>query len=153
MIQHVMLHGQFNDLCPKHTILRVLLKYDENAVSIQVQKAIAIIGRKPGYETHFMIRGFAEGPAGYPLRDKDPQFRITIDLGTSQFFLTDKKKGSATQAQGAVAVEDLPGSGIWLTPQWDKVEEPNKLLHASIRPGYGGNVPDTLRLTWHGMRT
>lgn len=100
-----------------------------------------------------MIRGFAEGPGGYPLRDKDPQFRITIDLGTNQFFLTDKKKGSATQAQGAVAVEDLPGSGIWLTPQWDKVEEPNKLLHASIRPGYGGNVPDTLRLTWHGMRT
>ncbi|MDA8191991.1 MAG: CRISPR-associated endonuclease Cas3'', partial [Gammaproteobacteria bacterium] len=39
-------------------------EYDENAVSIQVQKAIAIIGRKPGYETHFMIRGFAEGPAG-----------------------------------------------------------------------------------------
>lgn len=109
MIQHVMLHGQFNDLCPKHTILRVLLKYDENAVSIQVQKAIAIIGRKPGYETHFMIRGFAEGPAGYPLRDKDPQFRITIDLGTSQFFLTDKKKGVCHPGPRSRSCRGSPG--------------------------------------------
>ncbi|MDA8390727.1 MAG: HD domain-containing protein [Gammaproteobacteria bacterium] len=129
-------------------------QYDENAVAKQVRKAIRIIGREPGFETHFMMKGFSEGEQGYPLRDNQPRLAIHIDRSRNQFFLARQRKTPAAQAHsGIVVTESIPRSGTWLTPQWDDVEmaRPDERLFASV-PSGNDSVPNRIYLMWHGMR-
>lgn len=128
-------------------------QYDENAVKEQVRKAIPIIGREPGFETHFMLKAFFEPKYGYPLRDNNPpRFTISIIHERQQFAMANQKGGVDTQHAGVVIVDDIPTSEIWLTPHWDAIAKPGTPLLASIRLN-DGIMPSAIRLTWHGIRT
>jgi len=69
-------------------------RYDEDAVSMTINKVLPVLRRDAGFEAHFMLKKYA---SDFPLRDGAVSLRYEVDLQKEVFFLAgeDEKEGDA----------------------------------------------------------
>lgn len=83
-------------------------QFDEDAVRFHIDRAMPVIARDSGYETHFMLHQFAKD---FPLRDSLPKTVYVLDLDRGKFAL-DSNPGVPI---GFLRVPKNNPPGIWLT--------------------------------------
>lgn len=113
--------------------------YDERATQHQIQRAIPIVERAEGFESHFMVRNYQKD---YPLRDEKPRYLIHIDMDEHQFTYGGKRK--RTSHSGKCVVVSTPQDGVWLTLPWEKIQ-------GQIEATISEKAAEQITMAWHGL--
>jgi CRISPR-associated endonuclease/helicase Cas3 len=115
---------------------------DENAVRQQIQVALPVIGRDPGFEMSFMTKRFAQQ---YPLRDADSgQDCYEVDIAHLKFSLMGDK--SKNNQSGKVGLHPIP-ERVWLCLDQDE-HHPAPVQTLYLRKS---KCFDHLDIHWHGV--
>jgi CRISPR-associated endonuclease/helicase Cas3 len=115
-------------------------RYDEDAVSMTLNKVLPVLRRDAGFEAHFMLKKYA---SEFPLRDGAVSLQYEVDLQKEVFFLAgeDEKIGDAFWR----AVPDR----TWLCPDMSVLAELAKetgRLHCDLEV-----AEKRIEIQWNGI--